>query len=160
MNNLSNAALSDTNDHFSSFKPIPTLAICILIPLFLLGLAVSVFFLIVVHNAAFFVPFVLLSSFVLAFIGWNTHNWRKKGAIFLFLRSFPDSDIRRAKEGQLVKITGVLFLSHPYFLFLILSSGARLSNEEYFLDLEKRKFWLFSLLSLWNAAWNIMKNWR
>ncbi|XP_054783486.1 uncharacterized membrane protein At1g16860-like [Prosopis cineraria] len=107
MNNLSNAALRDDRKHFCSFKPIPTLALYILIPLFLLGLAVSVFFLIVVRNAAFFVSFVLLFSLFFAFIGWNTHNWRKKGAIFLFFRSFPDSDIRRAKEGQLVKITGL-----------------------------------------------------
>ncbi|KAK4267048.1 hypothetical protein QN277_023888 [Acacia crassicarpa] len=107
MNNLSNDALTDNSNHFCRFKPIPTLALYILIPLFLLGLAVSVFFLIVVQNAAFFVCFVLLFSFVFAFIGWNTHNWRKKGAIFLFFRSFPDSDIRCAKEGQLVKITGL-----------------------------------------------------
>ncbi|KAF7826230.1 putative membrane protein [Senna tora] len=107
MNNLSNSAFTDHTHHFCSFKPIPSLALYILIPLFFLGFAVSVFFLIVVNNAAFFVFFVLLSFLVLAFIAWNTHNWRKKCAIFLFLASFPDSDIRRAKESQLVKITGL-----------------------------------------------------
>ncbi|XP_028779809.1 uncharacterized membrane protein At1g16860-like isoform X2 [Neltuma alba] len=106
MNNLSNAALRDNSNHFCSFRPLPTPALYILLPLFLLGLAVSVFFLIVVQNAAFVISFLLLFSLVFAFIGWNTHNWRKKGAILLFFRSFPDSDIRRAKEGQLVKITG------------------------------------------------------
>ncbi|KAI4328957.1 hypothetical protein L6164_021267 [Bauhinia variegata] len=105
MNNLSNAALS--NRHCFSFKPIPTLALYILTLLFFLGLAVSLFILIVVQNAAFFVSFILLSALVLAFLIWNTLNWKSKFAIFFFLRSYPDSDLRLAKEGQLVKITGL-----------------------------------------------------
>ncbi|XP_010251624.1 PREDICTED: uncharacterized membrane protein At1g16860-like isoform X2 [Nelumbo nucifera] len=42
----------------------------------------------------------------LFFIVWNTLNWRRNGAILLFLDSFPDSDLRTATHGQLVKITG------------------------------------------------------
>ncbi|EEF32402.1 hypothetical protein RCOM_0129790 [Ricinus communis] len=33
-------------------------------------------------------------------------NWKYKAAIFLFLRSFPDSDLASSRHGQLVKITG------------------------------------------------------
>ncbi|KAF3439812.1 hypothetical protein FNV43_RR18090 [Rhamnella rubrinervis] len=104
MNNLSNAALLD--HHCSTCKPVPALALYILSPLFLIGLSVSIFILIVVHNTYFFVSFLLLSVLVLAVIVWNTRNWRRKGAIFLFLRSLPETDLRLAQEGQLVKITG------------------------------------------------------
>ncbi|KAJ7007902.1 hypothetical protein NC653_006823 [Populus alba x Populus x berolinensis] len=37
---------------------------------------------------------------------WNKLNWRRKAAVFWCLRSFPDSDLAAATEGQLVKITG------------------------------------------------------
>ncbi|KAJ7951360.1 Ubiquitin-specific protease family C19-related protein [Quillaja saponaria] len=105
MNDLSNAVLGD--NHCCNFKPIPTLSPYILLSLFFLGLTVSLFILVEVHNAAFFVSLLLLSVLVLAFIVWNNHNWRTKGAIFFFLGSFPDSDLRVAQEGQLVKITGL-----------------------------------------------------
>lgn len=108
MNNLSNAALLD--HHCSTCKPIPSLALYFLIPLFVIGLSVSIFILIVVHNALSFVSFIVLSLLVLAFIVWNTRNWRSKGAIFFFLRSLPETDLRLAEEGQLVKITGVCLL--------------------------------------------------
>lgn len=109
MNDLSNAALLD--HHCSTCKPIPSLALYTLTPLFIIGLSFSIFILIVVHNAFFFVSFLLLSAIVLAFIIWNTRNWRRKGAMFFFLSSLPETDLRLAQEGQLVKITGVLFLS-------------------------------------------------
>ncbi|KAL5792173.1 hypothetical protein ACOSP7_000767 [Xanthoceras sorbifolium] len=105
MNDLSNGALLDHHTIFTS-KPIPSLALYILISLFFIGLSVSIFILIVVHNAAFFVSFLLLSFLVLSFIVWNTLNRRQKPAISFFLRSFPDSDLGVARDGQLVKITG------------------------------------------------------
>ncbi|KAJ4728054.1 Ubiquitin-specific protease family C19-related protein [Melia azedarach] len=105
MNDLSNAALLEHHSAFSC-KPIPSLALYILVPLFLIGLSVSIFILLVVHNAAFFVFFLLLSTFVLSFIAWNTLNRRQKAAISFFLRSLPDSDLGVARDGQLVKITG------------------------------------------------------
>ncbi|KAL3604258.1 hypothetical protein D5086_005117 [Populus alba] len=39
---------------------------------------------------------------------WNKLNWRRKAAVFWCLRSFPDSDLAAATEGQLVKITGLV----------------------------------------------------
>ncbi|KAK2650004.1 hypothetical protein Ddye_017493 [Dipteronia dyeriana] len=105
MNNLSNGALLDHNTTFTC-KSIPSLALYVLIPLFFIGLSVSIFILIVVKNAAFFVSFLLLSLFVFAFIIWNTLNRRQKAAVSFFLRSFPDSDLAVARDGQLVKITG------------------------------------------------------
>ncbi|KAF8379945.1 hypothetical protein HHK36_027411 [Tetracentron sinense] len=104
MNDLSNAPLRDR--HCCSFKPIPAPVLCVLVPLFFIGLSVSIFILVIVHNAFFFVFVTLLSALVLAFLVWNTLNWRRNGAILLFLDSFPDSDLRIARDGQLVKITG------------------------------------------------------
>lgn len=106
MNDLSNATLREHNSH--SCKPIPRLAVCILLLVFFVGLSVSVFILVVVHNVFFFLSFILLFALVLSFLAWNKLNWRRKAAVFWCLRSFPDSDLAAATEGQLVKITGVL----------------------------------------------------
>ena len=114
MNDLSNVSLRD--EHCCSCNPIPRIFLYIVITLFVLGLSVSIFILIVVHNALFFVSLLLLSTLLLAFILWNTLNWKNKAAILFFLRSLPESDLSLARHGQLVKITGVPFLS----LFLIL----------------------------------------
>ncbi|KAJ0053153.1 hypothetical protein Pint_00642 [Pistacia integerrima] len=105
MNDLSNAALLEHHTAFTC-KPIPSFAPYILIPLFFIGFSVSLFILIVVHNAAFFLSFLFLSTFVLSFIAWNTLNRRQIAAISYFLRSFPDSDLAVACHGQIVKITG------------------------------------------------------
>jgi hypothetical protein len=109
MNDLSDSALED--QQCCTCNPIPPLFLYVLIPIFLLGLAVSVFILIAVHNALFFVSLLVLSALVLAFIVWNTLQWKSNGAILFFLRSLPQSDLRMAREGQLVKITGVPTIS-------------------------------------------------
>lgn len=117
MNNLSNATI--TQDHHSTSssgshrcynccKPIPALAIFVLIPLLLIGLGFSIFILAVVHNALFFVLFLLLSALIAAFVVWNSVNWRRNGAVHLYLQSFPESDLRFANHGDLVKITGLV----------------------------------------------------
>ncbi|OMO64234.1 hypothetical protein CCACVL1_21905 [Corchorus capsularis] len=108
MNDLSNAAVKEQQSGFSC-KPIPSLALYILLPLFFIGLSVSIFILVAVHNAAFLLCFLLLSALVASFLAWNALNWRhhNKAAFTYFLNSFPDSDLRLAREGQLVKITGV-----------------------------------------------------
>ncbi|KAE7999314.1 hypothetical protein FH972_003758 [Carpinus fangiana] len=105
MNELSDAAPED--QHCCTCNPIPPLVFYILIPIFLLGLSVSVLILIAVHNALFFVSLLVLSALVIAFMVWNTLQWKSNGAILFFLRSLPQSDLRMAREGQLVKITGL-----------------------------------------------------
>ncbi|XP_073062389.1 uncharacterized membrane protein At1g16860-like [Primulina eburnea] len=78
--------------------------ICLLVTLFLLGLCVSTFILIVIHNAVFFMLLLCISTLVAAFLLWNSRN----GAVLRFLHSFPDSDLATATHGQLVKVTGVV----------------------------------------------------
>ncbi|KAJ8900607.1 hypothetical protein K2173_025384 [Erythroxylum novogranatense] len=106
MNDLSSEVVREQNKR-SNWNPVPSIAIYITVPLFFIGLSVSVFILVVVHNVSFFLSFLFLSAFVITFIAWNTYNWRHKAAVICFLHSFPDSDLGTAREGQLVKITGL-----------------------------------------------------
>ncbi|KAL7002296.1 hypothetical protein U1Q18_003451 [Sarracenia purpurea var. burkii] len=109
MNNLSNEArVQDEQRHCWSCKPIPRVAIYVLVPVFLLGLGVSIFILAVVHNAALFVSLLSLSVLVAVFLLWNTLNSTRNAAVLFYLHSYPDSDLRLARHGQLVKITGVV----------------------------------------------------
>lgn len=129
MNDLSNA--SSIQSHCYSCKPIPSQVLYVLVPLFFTGLAVSIFILIAVHNAFLFVSLLCLSALVAAFLIWNTVNWRRSRALFCYLRSFPDSDLRLARHGQLVKITGVIRISYyrqsilfvGFWFFVRLGSG-------------------------------------
>ncbi|KAL2461444.1 putative membrane protein [Abeliophyllum distichum] len=112
MNNLSNeAAIAKTQNHhhfLNCCRPIPAVALYVLALLFLAGLGVSIFVLIVVHNALFFIILLFLSVFVAGFLLWNSLNFARKAAILFLLRSFPDSDLSLASHGQLVKITGLV----------------------------------------------------
>ncbi|XP_022147465.1 uncharacterized membrane protein At1g16860-like [Momordica charantia] len=104
---ISNAAVREPrDDHYSACKPIPSAALYILIPLFILGFSVSIFVLVVVHNAFFFLSLLLLSILLSAFALWNNLDSSSTAAALSFLHSFPDSDLPLAREGQLVKITG------------------------------------------------------
>ncbi|KAK3038757.1 hypothetical protein RJ639_027344 [Escallonia herrerae] len=109
MNNLSNTTLTtDAGHRHYTRKPIPTLAIYVLALLFLIGLGVSIFILAVVHNALFLLLLLSLAALVAAFLLWNSLNWRRNGAVLFYLHSFPDSDLRFARDGDLVKITGLV----------------------------------------------------
>ncbi|XP_058189955.1 uncharacterized membrane protein At1g16860-like [Rhododendron vialii] len=109
MNDLTSAAkLKDQDGHCWKCKPIPRAAIWVLLSVFLVGFVVSIFILVAVHNAAFFLSLLSLSALVAAFLIWNALSWRRNGALLLYLHSFPDSDLRLARDGQLVKITGVV----------------------------------------------------
>lgn len=117
MNNLSNATLTAHQKQrhcwsVYSCKPIPRVALLVLVPLFLIGLGVSIFILVVVHNALFFIFLLFLSALVAAFLLWNSRN----AALLFYLRSFPDSDLRFSCDGDIVKITGVSLSSFLGFL--------------------------------------------
>ncbi|XP_027108553.1 uncharacterized membrane protein At1g16860-like isoform X1 [Coffea arabica] len=100
---------------FGSCNPIiPTPAIYLLLLLFTLGLGFSIFILVVVHNALFFLVLLCFSALLAAFLLWNSLNnsgssctSRRNGALLSYLHFFPDSDLSLAAPGQLVKLTGV-----------------------------------------------------
>ncbi|KAK9122257.1 hypothetical protein Syun_019874 [Stephania yunnanensis] len=127
MNDLSNALrdeeLLNNNRHCClQLKPIPAQALFVLVPLLFIGLSTSIFIWVVVRSFVFFVSVFFVSSLVLLFIVWNVINWRRKGAVLIFLDSFPDSDLRVAKDGQLVKVTGRFSTD---FYITDMKSGAR-----------------------------------
>ncbi|GAA0157769.1 hypothetical protein Leryth_026041 [Lithospermum erythrorhizon] len=113
MNNLSNATLAaaiedEQQSRCSCCKPIPALAIYVLISLFLIGLSVSFFLLVAVHNAIFLICFLCLSALVVAFLLWNLFNSNRKGALLSYLHSLPHTDLTTALHGDLVKLTGLV----------------------------------------------------
>ncbi|CAN0889473.1 Uncharacterized membrane protein At1g16860 [Linum grandiflorum] len=97
---------------------IPTISIYIIIILFLLGLSVSTFILVVVHSPFFLLAFLLLSAFVASFLAWNRlHYSPRQTAVWDLLRrsNFPHSDdLASASHGQLVKITGFASCSNVF----------------------------------------------
>lgn len=140
MNNLSNAAaISKTQNHhhfLDCCRPIPPVVLYILALLFLTGLGVSIFILVVVHNALFFIIILFLSVFVAGFLLWNSLNFTRNAAVLFLLRSFPDSDLSLASHGQLVKITGVCSLRVLYFhIFRIFLVHLILKGEFFWISL-------------------------
>ncbi|KAG6503836.1 hypothetical protein ZIOFF_036160 [Zingiber officinale] len=114
MNDLSAAVLADRQRHFA---PVPAAVPRVLIPLFLASIGVSIFILVVVHNAALLVSVLVVAALVLGLFVWNASAHRRSLAIRLFLEQFPETDLVKANDGQLVKVTGVM---PPYlspFLF-------------------------------------------
>ncbi|KMZ68138.1 Ubiquitin-specific protease family C19-related protein [Zostera marina] len=93
---------------YFSLDTIPSTAIYILIPLFFIGFAVSIFILITVHNAILLVSFLFLFAIVVCFLFWNSYSSLRNGALVHFVDRFPNSDLGSAKEGQIVKVTGLV----------------------------------------------------
>ncbi|XP_039121632.1 uncharacterized membrane protein At1g16860-like [Dioscorea cayenensis subsp. rotundata] len=105
MNDLSSSASSAARRR-SDCSPVPAPVVCVLVPILLAGLAVSLFILVVVHNALLFIFILLISALAVAFLAWNAAGFRKNAAVHCFVDRFPVSDLRTAKDGELVKITG------------------------------------------------------
>ncbi|XP_044967722.1 uncharacterized membrane protein At1g16860-like isoform X1 [Hordeum vulgare subsp. vulgare] len=70
------------------------------ITLLLMGFAIGLFILVVVHNA------VVLIVVVAAIVHWNVFRGRR--GVLGFVNSYPDTDLRTAKDGEYVKVTGVV----------------------------------------------------
>ncbi|KAJ3680115.1 hypothetical protein LUZ60_016393 [Juncus effusus] len=88
--------------------PVPAAAHWVLITLLLAGLGVSVFVLAVVHNALLFVGIILISVIFIGFLVWNVVSYRSYRSLLIFLDRLPDSDLRTASDGQIVKISGIV----------------------------------------------------
>lgn len=86
--------------------PVPAAVPCVIVPLLLTGLAVSLLILVVVHNVLLLVAVLLLSALVASFLLWNAASFRNDRAVLVFLDRLPTSDLLTARDGQLVKITG------------------------------------------------------
>ncbi|XP_030461592.1 uncharacterized membrane protein At1g16860-like isoform X1 [Syzygium oleosum] len=96
-----------TQDNESSFlRNLPKSIIWSVILIFVMGFIAGGFILGAVHNAILLIVVVVLFALVATLFTWNTCRGRK--AITDYIARYPDSDLRTAKNGQFVKVSGVI----------------------------------------------------
>lgn len=94
---------------YSFRRNFPKAMLWLLILLFVMGFIAGGFILGAVHNAILLIVVVVLFGLVAASFTWNTY-WGRR-AIMGFVANYPDSELRTAKNGQFVKVSGVCFAS-------------------------------------------------
>lgn len=93
-------------DEYSFRGNFPKAILWLLILLFVMGFIAGGFILGAVHNAILLIVVVVLFGLVAASFTWNTY-WGRR-AIMGFVARYPDSELRTAKNGQFVKVSGVV----------------------------------------------------
>ncbi|KAE9468046.1 hypothetical protein C3L33_00031, partial [Rhododendron williamsianum] len=94
------------DDEYSFRRNFPKPILWAIILLFVMGFIAGGFILGAVHNAILLIVVVVLSAIVGALFTWNT-CWGRK-AIIGFIARYPDAELRRAKNGEYVKVSGVV----------------------------------------------------
>ncbi|KAH7564875.1 hypothetical protein ACOSQ2_021563 [Xanthoceras sorbifolium] len=101
------AVTTISQDEDVSFRVnLPKSAIWLVILVFVMALIAGGFILGAVHNPILLIVVVVLFGAVIAIFIWNT-CWGRR-AIIDFIARYPDADLRTAKNGQYVKVTGVV----------------------------------------------------
>uniref|UniRef100_A0A0D9W952 Ubiquitin-specific protease family C19-related protein n=1 Tax=Leersia perrieri TaxID=77586 RepID=A0A0D9W952_9ORYZ len=95
-----------TEESFSITGSLSKLILVAVAVLFVLGLIAGVLILGAVHNAILLIVVLVLFGFVAALFIWNA-CWARRGAIG-FVDHYLDADLRTAKDGQYIKVTGVV----------------------------------------------------
>ncbi|KAK1418365.1 hypothetical protein QVD17_27508 [Tagetes erecta] len=97
--------LSEEGTH-SFFRSFPKLVFWSMVLLFVMGFIAAVFILAAVGNPILLIVVVVLFAIVSLAFSWNVY-WGRK-AIINFISKYPDAELRTAKDGQFVKVTGVV----------------------------------------------------
>ncbi|QHN75514.1 hypothetical protein S245_065122 [Arachis hypogaea] len=105
VNNQAVTVLSQ-GDEYSFRRNFPKAMLWLLILLFVMGFIAGGFILGAVSNATLLIVVVVLFCLVIASFTWNTF-WGRR-AIMGFIAHYPDSELRTAKNGQFVKVSGVV----------------------------------------------------
>jgi hypothetical protein len=102
-----NQAVTNLNveNGYSIKASLPKPVLWAVILLFVMGFIAGGFILGAVHNAILLVVVVVIFGFVAALLIWNI-CWGTRG-VTGFVSRYPDADLRTAKDGQYVKVTGV-----------------------------------------------------
>ena len=102
-----NPAVTNLNaeDGYSIKGSIPTAIMWLVALLFVVGFVAGGFILAAIHNPILLIVVVVIFGFVAALITWNI-CWGTKG-VTRFVSRYPDADLRTAKDGEYVKVTGV-----------------------------------------------------
>ncbi|KAK4370010.1 hypothetical protein RND71_009485 [Anisodus tanguticus] len=93
-------------EEYSFRKSFPKPILWSIILLFVMGFIAGGFILGAVHNPILLVVVVILFAIVGAVFTWNTCYGRS--AIVGFISKYPDAELRTAKDGQFVKVSGVV----------------------------------------------------
>ncbi|KAG8653180.1 hypothetical protein MANES_06G176900v8 [Manihot esculenta] len=101
--NLAVTTLSQDDD-YSFRRNFPKTVLWLVILIFVMGFLAGGFILGAVHNAILLIVVVVIFGAVAALVVWNV-CWGRK-AIIDFITHYPDADLRTAKNGQYVKVTG------------------------------------------------------
>uniref|UniRef100_A0ACD5UVA5 Uncharacterized protein n=1 Tax=Avena sativa TaxID=4498 RepID=A0ACD5UVA5_AVESA len=70
------------------------------------GFILGVFILAAVHNAILLIVMVAMVGAVAALLSWNV--WRGRRGVIGYVSGYPDADLRTTKDGEYVKVTGVV----------------------------------------------------
>nr|GMC71522.1 uncharacterized membrane protein At1g16860-like [Ipomoea batatas]GMC73029.1 uncharacterized membrane protein At1g16860-like [Ipomoea batatas]GMC77356.1 uncharacterized membrane protein At1g16860-like [Ipomoea batatas]GMC78002.1 uncharacterized membrane protein At1g16860-like [Ipomoea batatas]GME16624.1 uncharacterized membrane protein At1g16860-like [Ipomoea batatas] len=105
VNNHAVTTLSQ-HDEFSFRRNFPKPILWAMILLFVMGFIAGGFILGAVHNAVLLVVVIVLFGILTVLFTWNS-CWGKK-AIIGFIARYPDAELRTAKNGEYVKVSGVV----------------------------------------------------
>ncbi|KAF4349204.1 hypothetical protein F8388_021772 [Cannabis sativa] len=94
------------DDEYSFRRNFPKSILWSVILLFVMGFIAGGFILGAVHNWILLIVVVVLFGAVAALFTWNT-CWGRR-AVINFITSYPDAELRTARNGQLVKVSGVV----------------------------------------------------
>ncbi|KAL8043626.1 hypothetical protein ABFX02_09G128031 [Erythranthe guttata] len=94
------------DDEYSFKRNLPKTILWAVIMLFVMGFIAGGFILGAVRNAVLLVVVTVLFCIVAALFVWNS-CWGRK-AVVGYITSYPDSELRTAKNGQYVKVSGVV----------------------------------------------------
>ncbi|KAK9076834.1 hypothetical protein SSX86_005168 [Deinandra increscens subsp. villosa] len=97
--------LSQEGSH-SFFRNFPKIVFWSMVLLFVMGFIAAVFILAAVGNPILLVVVVVLFAIVSLSFAWNAYRSRK--AVIKFISEYPDTELRTAKDGQFVKVSGVV----------------------------------------------------
>lgn len=100
------AVTTITQEDFSFKRSFPKPVLWMVILIFVMGFLAGGFILGAVHNAILLIVVTVLFVAVAALFIWNT-CWGRRG-ILDFIARYPDADLRTAKNGQYVKVSGVV----------------------------------------------------
>jgi len=106
-------------DDFSCMKSFPKPVLWLVILIFVMGFLAGGFILGAVHNAILLIVVAVLFTVVAALFIWNISCERR--GITDFIARYPDADLRTAKNGQYVKVTGVsIYASWVFCIYYVL----------------------------------------
>ncbi|KAL5554585.1 hypothetical protein UlMin_041986 [Ulmus minor] len=104
-NNQAVTTLSQ-DDEYSFRRNFPKPILWSVILIFVMGFIAGGFILGAVHNAILLAVVGILFAAVVALFTWNT-CWGRR-AVVNFISRYPDAELRSAKNGQIVKVSGVV----------------------------------------------------